>query len=200
MSIDNRQLVIQKIRAAMSSLYELEAIKDGIDREHIHNSPDRIAKSMLELIEGCWEDPHETLRTVFKTGLSDELIYANSIPFVSICCHHFLPFFGKVYFGYLPDKLITGLSKMPRLVQVYAKRPQIQEKLTSEIVDTFDEILKPKGCGIIIEAYHLCVSLRGVKSEGTYTRTTALRGCFKEGSTKQEFLQGVRKISPQIWP
>ena len=200
MSIDNRQLVIQKIRAAMQSLYELEAIKDNIDREHIHNTPDRVAKSMLEMLEGCWQDPREVLRTVFKNGIYDEIVYVNSISFVSVCAHHGLPFMGKAHFGYLPGKCIVGISKIPRLVQVYAKRPQVQEKLTCDIVDTFNEVIQPKGCGLVMEAYHLCMSIRGVKNETAYTRTTALRGSFREGSSKEEFLQGIKQVTPHIWP
>jgi GTP cyclohydrolase I len=200
MPIDNRQMVVQKIRAAMQSLYDLEAIKDNIDREHIHNTPDRIAKSMLEMIEGCWQDPREVLKTVFKNGIYDELVYVNDIGFSSVCCHHGLPFMGKCHFGYLPDKLIVGLSKIPRLVEVYSKRPQIQEKLTCEIVDTFMEVVQPKGCGLVMEAMHLCMSLRGVQNEQAYTKTTALRGCFREGSTKAEFISGIKQVTPKIWP
>jgi GTP cyclohydrolase I len=199
MSIDNRQKVVQNIRLAMQSLYDLEAIKDSIDREHIHNTPDRIAKSMLEMIEGCWQDPREVLNTVFKNGIYDELVYVNNISFVSQCAHHNLSFFGKAHFGYLPDKYVVGLSKIPRLVEVYSKRPQIQEKLTCEIVDTFMEVVKPKGCGLVMEAYHLCMAIRGVENENAYTKTTALRGTFKEG-TKEEFLSGIKQVTSHIWP
>jgi GTP cyclohydrolase I len=199
MPID-RAKVVSQIRMAMTSLYELPEIKDSINKEHIHNTPDRIAKSILEMFEGCWQDPREVLRTVFDATEYDEIVYVNNISFVSICAHHGLPFFGKAHFGYLPGKHIVGLSKIPRLVEVYAKRPQVQEKLTCEIVDTFNEVILPEGCGLVMEAYHLCMSIRGVENESAYTKTTALRGCFKEVGTKAEFLSGIKKVTPQIWP
>ncbi len=199
--VDDRIQAMAKIRFAMESLYKLEPVKSSISNEHVHNSPERIAKSMLEMIEGCWQDPTEVLRTVFDASAYDEIVYVNNITFVSICAHHALPFFGKCHFGYLPDKNIIGLSKIPRLVEVYSKRPQVQEKLTVEIIDTFNDILKPVGCGLVMEAYHLCMAIRGVENESAYTKTTALRGAFKkEGSTKEEFLSGIKQVTPHIWP
>ena len=199
MPID-RQKVISQIRYAMTSLYELEEIKSNIDKAHIYNTPDRIAKSILELFEGCWQDPREVLSTVFDATAYDEIVYVNDITFVSMCAHHQLPFFGKCHFGYLPGKHIVGLSKIPRLIEVYAHRPQVQEKLTCEVVDTFNEVLLPKGCGMVMEAYHLCMAIRGVKNVSASTKTTALRGNFKDGSAKEEFLSGIKKVTPQIWP
>jgi|ERR1700734_301926 len=198
--MDNRAKVVSQIRMAMASLYDLEAVSSCIDKEHTYNSPDRIAKSIMEMISGCWETPHDVLRAVFKSAKFDEIIYINSISFTSLCAHHMLPFFGKAHFGYLPDAHIVGLSKIPRLVEIYSKRPQIQEQLTTQIVDTFTEVIKPKGCGIVIEAYHLCMNIRGVENESAFTKTTALRGCFQDGSTKEEFLRGIYQVTPHIWP
>lgn len=198
--MDDKVKVQQHIRVAMRELYSLDAVQSTIGKEHISNTPDRIAKSILEMFKGCWEDPREVLRTIFDATEYDEIVYVNNITFVSMCAHHQLPFVGKCHFGYLPDKHIVGLSKIPRLVEVYSKRPQVQEKLTCEIVDTFQEVLLPKGCGIVMEAIHFCMAIRGVENESAYTRTTALRGSFKEGSSKEEFLDGIKQISRVIWP
>lgn len=198
--IEDRQVVLTKIRFAMQAFYALDSVKDCTDSEHTINSPDRIAKSFMELYEGCWQDPKECLKTVFKNQGYDEMIYVNDISFISMCAHHGLPFVGKANFAYIPDKYIVGLSKIPRLVQCYSRRPQIQENLTMQIVETFNEIVKPKGCALVMESYHLCVSIRGVKNENAYTKTSSLKGVFREGSTKQEFLDGIRKTTEKIWP
>jgi|HubBroStandDraft_2_1064218.scaffolds.fasta_scaffold85790_2 GTP cyclohydrolase I len=197
--LDNRADVTQKIRIAMKALYDLDAVKDKIAKEHTHNTPDRVATFLLEMYQGCWEDPKDVLRTTFTKDIYDQIVYVNGIPFVSVCAHHGLFFLGKAYFGYLPDKAIVGISKIPRLVKMFAKRPQVQEQLTQQIADAFMDVLKPKGCGIVIEAYHLCMMARGVESNA-YTKTAALKGSFREGSTKQEFFDGLRQISPIIWP
>lgn len=198
--MDNRIIVTQGIARAMAALYDLDGIKNCIDSEHTKKSPIRVASAIMQMVEGCWKDPKEVLSTVFMNTGYDEIIYVNAISFVSVCAHHGLNFFGKAYFGYLPDKNIVGLSKIPRLVEVFSKRPQIQEKLTIEIVDTFNEVVKPKGCGLVMEGIHLCMAIRGVKNESAYSKTTALRGCFREGSAKAEFLQGIQQTSRQIWP
>jgi GTP cyclohydrolase IA len=190
----------QKIIEAMKFLYNIPKIKASISEEHTDNTPGRIAVTMIEMFEGCWQDPKEVLQTSFTEEKYDQMIYVNSISFVSMCAHHNLPFFGKTYFAYLPDKKIVGLSKIPRLVEVYSRRPQVQEKLTCEIVDMFNDVVKPSGCGIVIEAIHLCMAIRGVENETAYSKTTALRGCFTDGSTKAEFLEGIKQTSKQIWP
>jgi GTP cyclohydrolase I len=184
----------------MKALYNLESVKNCIDSEHTKKSPDRVASAIMQMFEGCWQDPKEVLSTVFTNPGYDEILYCNAISFVSTCAHHNLSFFGKAYFGYLPDKNIVGLSKIPRLVEVFSHRPQIQEKLTIDIIDTFNDIIKPKGCGLVMEGIHLCMAIRGVKNESAYSKTAALRGCFREGSTKAEFLSGIQKTSGQIWP
>ena len=189
------------IQDAISALYSIDTVQDTIGLEHIEKTPTRVADSIFELLEGCWVDPKQELSTAFTEETYDEIVYVNSISFVSMCAHHLLPFFGKAYFGYLPDGKIVGLSKIPRLIETYSKRPQVQEKLTVEIVDTFDEVIKPKGCGLVMEGIHLCMAIRGVENESAYSRTTALRGIFKTNeSTKQEFLQGIQQVSKQIWP
>lgn len=180
--------------------YELN-INNYIDEEHLKYTPKRIVDSMYDMVKGVYEKPETALNTLFKNRKYDEIVYVNDISFSSVCAHHFLPFIGKVHFGYLPDVSIVGLSKIPRLVNVFARRPQVQEQLTQDIVDSFMEIVKPKGCGAVIEAWHLCMMIRGTEQRPAYTKTTALRGTFKDLiSTKQEFLDGVKQASRQIWP
>lgn len=191
--------VKDSIAEAIDDLYALPEVRESIHESHTEDTPLRIADSMLEMIEGCWQDPEECLSTTFENGNYDEIVYVNSIRFVSVCAHHHLPFFGKANFGYLPDNKIVGLSKIPRLVEIYSKRPQVQEKLTCDIVDTFMKVINPKGCGLVMEAYHLCLNIRGVENESAWTKTTALRGSFREGHTKEEFLHGTTSTS-QIWP
>jgi GTP cyclohydrolase I len=200
MPVDDRIKVTAQLQYAMKSLFELEAVKNSIDKEHTYNTPERIAKSIMEMFSGCWEDPRDVLRTIFHNTSYDEIVYVNDISVISVCAHHGLYFLGKAHFGYLPDTSYIGLSKIPRLVHAFCKRPQVQEQLTVQIVDTFNEVMHPKGCGIVIEAYHLCMMARGVEEQNAYTKTTALRGAFKEGSTKAEFLDGIKKVTPQIWP
>lgn len=186
---------------ALKMFYSVPQIAHSISSEHTKKTPARIVKSMLEMFRGCWEDPTEPLQATFTEKKYDEIIYVNDLSFVSNCAHHNLSFFGKIYFGYLPDGKIVGLSKIPRFIQILSRRPQVQEKLTYEIIETFDKALKPRGCGVVIEAYHLCMMIRGVESKPTYTKTTALRGVFKTDiSAKQEFLDGIKKASSQIWP
>lgn len=171
-----------------------------MDREHAEDTPRRAAEAIREMISGCWEDETKILSATFDGKNYDELIYMNDISFVSVCMHHFLPFFGRVNFAYLPKSKLVGASKIPRLVDCLARRPQIQEKLAVDIVDTFQEVIDPHGCGVVIEAWHLCVSIRGAKQRPAYMKTTALRGSFKDDPTRSEFLNGIRKSTEQLWP
>lgn len=192
--------IIKQLEKALQDFYSVPEIANCISQEHIDRSPERVVKSMCEMFEGCFEDPEEVLKVTFKDNY-DEIVYVNSMPFISTCAHHALAFFGRMHFGYLPDGKIVGISKIPRLVEVYSRRPQVQEKLTQDIVDTFMKIVQPKGCGLTVEAYHLCMLIRGVEAVPAYTKTTALRGVFKtQESTKQEFLNGIRKTTEQLWP
>ena len=193
-------VVRENLQNALTLFYGLPEISSTISSVHISDTPARIVKSMMELFKGCYENPRSYLTTVFSEDHYDEMIYENGVPFVSMCAHHALPFFGKAYFAYIPGGKIVGLSKIPRMIESYSRRPQVQEKLTVEIVDTFMECINPKGCGLVMEAYHLCMMIRGVKSSAV-TKTTALRGIFKDAlSTKQEFLNGVRSNREKIWP
>src|SRR5882724_8634137 len=183
----------EALEDAFKLLFEKPDIAATISSEHIADTPRRIAKVYEFLYSGCSQDPREVLKKTFNDQKYDEMVYVNDIQFVSTCAHHGLVFFGKAHFAYLPDGKIVGLSKIPRLIEIFARRPQVQEKLTVEIVETFMEEVKPKGCGLVMEGIHLCMAIRGVENESAYTKTTAIRGCFKEPTVKSEFLDGILK-------
>lgn len=190
-----------ELEEALNRLYEVPAIARCITHEHVESTPKRVTEVFADLYSGCHQDPVAMLKTKFASDGYDEMVYVNNIKFVSSCAHHGLPFFGKAHFAYLPGKQIVGLSKIPRVVQILARRPQVQEKLTREIVDVFAKEMKPRGCGLVMEGYHLCMMIRGVKNDSAYTKTTALYGAFKKNaSLKAEFLDGVRQVGGQVWP
>lgn len=193
---------LEDLRIALRKFYSIDQIHKTFPvEEHIEKTPTRIVNSMMELFRGCWQNPEEELRTAFMETSYDEMIFINDIPFVSSCAHHQLPFVGKAHFAYIPNGKIVGLSKVPRLIDAYAYRPQIQEKLTVEIVHAFNTIIQPKGCGLVVEAHHFCMMVRGAESSPSYAKTQALRGVFKTSEvTRNEFLNGIRKTTEKIWP
>jgi GTP cyclohydrolase I len=163
----------------------------GLDTtsEGLAETPRRIANMYLELFEGLWLDPHEPLTVQFAEGHS-EMVILKDIPFYSMCEHHFLPFHGIAHVGYLPDGRIVGLSKLARAVEIYARRPQVQERLTSQIADCLEEVIGAKGAGVVIEAEHLCMTSRGIRKPGSGMVTSAMRGRFRDdANTRQEFLR-----------
>jgi GTP cyclohydrolase I len=160
--------------------------------EHLKNTPQRYVRGFLELVSGLKQDPASVLKTAFTENHYNQMIAVEQIDFVSICAHHLLPFYGIVNFAYLPNKKVVGLSKIPRMIEILSRRPQIQEQLTQQIVDTFQKVVQPLGCGCMIEAWHACVGIRGVRKPNTRMRTTALAGFFlTKPSVKEEFLMGV---------
>ncbi len=153
------------------------------------DTPRRIADMYLEVFEGLWLDPHEPLSVQFEEGHS-EMVILRDVPFYSMCEHHFLPFHGRAHVGYLPDGRIVGLSKLARAIEIYARRPQVQERLTSQIADCLEEVIGAKGAGVVIEAEHLCMTSRGIRKPGSVMVTSAMRGRFREDeATRQEFLR-----------
>lgn len=163
----------------------LISLGEDPDRDGLRETPRRVAKAYAELL-----DPQPFNPTTFPNDEDyDELVVARGIPFHSLCEHHLLPFHGIVHVGYLPGDRIVGLSKLGRVVDLFARRLQVQERLTSEIAGWLDDHLEPKGVGVVIEAEHLCMSLRGVQKPGTLTATSALRGLVRDDlRTRQEFL------------
>ncbi len=172
----------------------LEWAGDDPDREGLRDTPGRVARSYRELFAGYEINPYDYLaRTFEEVGGYDELVVLRDIPVVSFCEHHMLPVTGKAHVGYLPTNRVVGISKMARVVHGYARRLQIQEKLTAEIAQAIDQVLKPKGVGVVIEAEHACMTLRGVNTPGTRLTTSHLTGVLRDDMrTRQEFLRLVR--------
>lgn len=157
--------------------------------EGLAETPRRIADMYLELFQGLWQDPREVLSVTFDEN-HDEMVILRDVPFYSMCEHHFLPFHGQAHVGYLPDGKIVGLSKIARAVEVFAHRPQVQERLTSQIADCIEDVLGAKGVGVVISAEHLCMTARGVRKPGSAMVTSAMRGRFRSDmSTRSEFLR-----------
>ena len=180
----------QKIMDAVQSI--LEAIGEDPQREGLIDTPRRVADMYAEIFAGLTIDPGEYLKVGFEEH-HKEMIVLRDIPFTSVCEHHLLPFIGKAHVGYIPAGRIIGLSKMARVVEAYARRPQLQERLTSQIADIICEELDPRGVGVIIEAQHMCMIIRGVKKPGSTMVTSAMRGLFRNNPpTRAEFLEFIR--------
>jgi len=165
----------------------LKAIGEDPNREGLVKTPKRVAKAFEEICSGYFKDPKEVLNDALFESSNNEMVVVRDIEFYSMCEHHILPFFGRVNVAYIPDKKVVGLSKIPRMVEVFARRLQIQEQLTEQIADAIMEVVKPKGVGVVIHARHMCMEMRGVKSKYSYTSSSALRGVFLEEKTREEF-------------
>ncbi|MCS7033106.1 MAG: GTP cyclohydrolase I FolE [Phycisphaerae bacterium] len=163
----------------------LLAVGEDPDREGLINTPSRVARAYAELMAGLREDPRIHLRTVFHERY-DEVVLLRDVEFQSLCEHHLLPFTGRAHVAYLPDGRVVGLSKLARLVEGFARRPQVQERLTTQIADTLMEELKPIGAACVIEATHTCMTIRGARKPGSVMVTSALRGIFKENPASRE--------------
>lgn len=166
-----------KIEEAVRLL--LEGIGEDVNREGLRDTPDRIARMYGEIFSGMDENAGEHLAKTFAVA-SNEIVLVKDITFYSICEHHLMPFYGKAHIAYLPNGKVVGLSKLARTVEVYARRPQIQEQMTIQIVEAVMEHLKPQGAIVMLEAEHLCMTMRGVEKPGSRTMTLASRGCFQE--------------------
>ena len=173
----------------------LDAIGEDRQREGLRDTPRRVADMYVELFEGLEADPGEHLRVTFEAD-HDEMVLVRDIPFTSLCEHHLVPFTGLAHVGYLPgpEGRITGLSKMARLVEGFARRLQVQERMTTQIVEAMERELHPKGSIVVLEAEHFCVSMRGVKKAGSTTVTSAVRGVFRDdASYRSEALQYIHQ-------
>jgi GTP cyclohydrolase I len=182
----------KKIEKAIKQI--LEAIGEEVSRDGLKETPKRVAEMYADLFSGLHKDPAKEL-TTFKQSEHEEMVIVKNIPFYSICEHHLVPFFGQAHIAYIPKKgRVTGLSKLVRVLEGYAKRPQVQERLTSEVADSIMEKLDPHGVLIVIEAEHLCMSMRGVKKPGTLTITSAVRGVFrKDAKVRSEALALIKQ-------
>jgi GTP cyclohydrolase I len=182
----------EQLRTAIFQMLGQKEFRAVISDNHVAETPDRVVKAFGEYFSGVYQDPEAVLKKGFETGTYDEMVFVKNISFVSFCAHHLTPIIGKVHFAYLPQKKIVGLSKIPRMIEIFAKRPQVQEKFTTDIVDTFFNVVQPHGCGAVVEALHLCMTIRGIKKEDAVTRTTRLLGSFRDRGVKEEFLDGVK--------
>ena len=163
------------------------------DREGLRDTPDRFEKALRFLTSGYHQDPGEILNGAMFSVTYDEMVVVKDIELYSLCEHHLLPFFGKCHVAYIPNKKVVGLSKIARLVNMYARRLQIQERLTSQIAQTLEEQLSPQGVGVIIEARHLCMVMRGVEKQNSAAMTSAMLGVFRQSKqTRDEFLSLIR--------
>ena len=167
-----------RIAAAVREI--LIAIGEDPDRDGLKATPDRVARMYAETTSGIFEDPSRHLKVTFEAD-HDEMIMVRDIPFYSMCEHHLVPFFGQAHLAYIPSEngRITGLSKLARLVDGYAKRPQVQERLTSQVANAMEAALEPRGTVVVIEAEHLCMAMRGIRKPGSSTVTSAVRGIFR---------------------
>jgi GTP cyclohydrolase I len=163
----------------------LLALGEDPDREGLKETPARVARAMKETFEGLWQSPEDVLTTTFDIG-HEELVIVRDIEVFSHCEHHLTPFHGVAHVGYIPSGKITGLSKIARLVDMYSRRPQVQERLTTQIADAMVEILNPLGVIVIIDCEHLCMSMRGVKKSNARTTTSAVRGVLQNTATRAE--------------
>lgn len=169
---------------------QLELLGEDPDREGLLRTPERVAKSMAWLTRGYEMDVAQVVGAgVFDSEGASNMVMVRDIELYSLCEHHMLPFFGKAHIAYIPNGKIVGLSKLPRIVEVFARRLQVQERLTEQIAQAIDDVLKPMGVGVVVEAYHLCMMMRGVEKQNSKTLTSAVRGTFRsDQKTREEFL------------
>ena len=169
---------------------QLEMLGEDPDRDGLQKTPSRVAKSMAWLTRGYDLDARQVIGDALLEENHENMVMVRDIEMYSMCEHHMLPFFGKVHVAYIPNGKIVGLSKLPRVVEVFARRLQVQERLGEQIANAIDEVLQPKGVGVVIEAVHLCMMMRGVEKQSSRTITSSLRGLFKDDSkTRSEFLR-----------
>ena len=171
----------------------LEAIGEDVDRDGLQDTPERVARMYAEICSGLHDDPAEHLTVTFESS-HDEMVMVRDIPLYSLCEHHLVPFIGKVHVAYIPGKdgRITGLSKIARLVDGYSRRPQVQETLTVQVADAMESTLEPRGVMVVVEAEHLCMSMRGIQKSGSTTVTSAVRGLFRENiATREEAMRFI---------
>jgi GTP cyclohydrolase I len=185
-----------EIQEAMTRI--LKAVGEDPQRDGLKRTPERIARMYAELLSGYQIDPSSVVNEALFDVKYDEMVIVRDIEFYSLCEHHLLPFIGRVHVAYIPDGRVLGLSKIPRLVDLYARRLQVQERLTRQIADAIRDLLKPQGVGVVVEALHLCMMMRGVRKHNARMTTSAMHGAFRANlATRQEFLDNIsRGASP----
>lgn len=178
----------------LSAYYKqiLELLGENAEREGLKQTPERVAKSMQFLLQGYEQDPEQILRSAMFKEDYRQMVIVKDIEIYSMCEHHMLPFIGKAHIGYIPNGYITGLSKIARIVDAYARRLQVQERLTTQIKDCIQNTLNPLGVAVVIEAQHLCMQMRGVQKQNSTTTTSDFTGAFERVATREEFIRLIR--------
>ena len=183
-----------KIKEGIAFHYKkiLELLGEDVDREGLLKTPDRVAKALMFFTKGYQQEPEKILTSAMFAEDYRQMVIVKDIDFFSMCEHHVLPFFGKAHVAYIPNGKVTGLSKIPRIVDVYARRLQIQERLTTQIKDCIQKTLNPLGVMVVIEAQHMCMQMRGVEKQNSITTTSDFTGIFNTAKTREEFINLIK--------
>ena len=185
---DDRQLTMERLVRDL-----LKEIGEDPNREGLERTPARVAKALRVLTAGYEQDARRVLNEALFTEEYDEMVVVKDIDFYSLCEHHLLPFFGKCHIAYMPSRKIVGLSKIARLVEMFSRRLQVQERMTTQIAQTIDEVLQPRGVAVVMEALHMCMLMRGVEKQNSKAVTSAMLGAFRENAgTRAEFMELIR--------
>ena len=188
---------IEAVKKIISEL--LSAVGEDPEREGLKNTPDRVARMYSELLGGYRDDPTKVVNGALFDVQYDEMVIVRDIEFYSMCEHHMLPFIGRAHVAYIPNGKVLGLSKIPRIVDMYARRLQVQERMTRQVADFISDLLKPQGVAVVIEAMHLCAMMRGVKKHDARMTTSAMHGAFRANlATRQEFLDNISRGSKPL--
>ncbi len=194
--VTGNDLNAEEIKAAVQQI--LKAVGENPERDGLKRTPERVARMYAELLSGYRMDPLAVVNGALFEVKYDEMVIVRDIEFYSLCEHHMLPFMGRVHVAYIPDGKVLGLSKIPRIVEIYARRLQVQERMTCQIADSLCDLLHPQGVAVVVEALHLCMSMRGVQKHNARLTTSAMHGAFRANpATRQEFLDNIsRGASP----
>jgi GTP cyclohydrolase I len=177
----------------------LKELGEDPGRDGLQRTPKRVAQAMRFFTQGYQQNPHEILNDALFAVTYDEMVMVKDIEFYSLCEHHMLPFFGRVHVAYVPSDKVVGLSKIPRLVEMFSRRLQVQERLTTEVAETLEQVLEPRGVAVVSEAIHLCMMMRGVEQQSASAVTSSMRGAFKTDSkTRAEFMDLIRHRKPSF--
>jgi GTP cyclohydrolase I len=187
----SEQEIVERMAVHMAAI--MRELNLDLEDPNFTETPERVAKMYMEMFHGLREGSVPKVTTFPNEGDYHHMVIEKEIPFYSMCAHHFVPFYGHAHIAYIPESTIVGLSKLPRILEFYAKRPQLQERLTEQVAEFLWSTLEPQGVMVVIEARHLCVEMRGVKKPGAMTTTSALRGCFADRKVREEFLALLRR-------
>ncbi len=191
MSYTKKETYNTKVTDTLKKHYStiIKTLGEDVKREGLIKTPERASKAMQFLTQGYNQDPVKIMRNAIFNEEYDSMVLVKDIELYSLCEHHMLPFFGKVHIAYIPNGKIVGLSKIPRIVDVFARRLQVQERLTEQILECIDTSLKPQGVAVVVEATHMCMAMRGVEKQNSMTTTSGFKGVFAESETRNEFLR-----------